>query len=290
MDAEIARFNEQKQRRERNLNELREQINSRMHLWSQSYHELKRLQKPDISQDAIERANAIADAFSRHAFIERVTFENGLMTVWTRLLFSDVRLSDGIRSTKRRCIGAFKIRSSIGAYGGIEVTNLLYPKIRYAHWAVKEGTPCLGEYSDNINQLRHDRDFYAYADTMIHYLRFSGDSAAWMRSHDWITKRLGGLPQLATGRAKAGSSLVMLRDDGVALKGTLHRVVRTYEGYPTIETLGHEITLEHGSYVLIKHSIFKNVDSLSDIERRYLAPLDALPDGSTLAEALELLP
>ncbi len=287
--------------------------------WGNAYVQLKGLPELTVTPETISKAEMLARQFARHVFIDSVTVTTEEIIVYTKLLFSDIRTGDGERTTERRCIGAYKIAIATrdinhGRYSrrahyrnGVRITNMLYVKSLNPHWAVSTDTiPCGGEYNEQFSQLWDDKDWYNFIDTYIQFLRFSGDDGAYTRSHRWIDSRLAYLPQLTgVGRVREKASIVVTReyrgrrgyerdDNGEYIYDTVpaggkYRVLYSSNGCPTIEYEGRHVSIAHSYFAVIKYSLFKKVANLNDIEQTYLKPLDVLPDGSTLTQALELL-
>jgi hypothetical protein len=289
---EQAQFIERKGNTEGRMIDAKARINDYMREWTKAYSDLKNMTAPTLSTEDTRGANTIETQLRKHKFIDHVVvLSRDSILVYTKLLFGEIRLREGSRTLKRRCLGAFKIE--VNFRGRVTMTNILYPKTIYAHYAVKETRPCFGDYGSNVSQMLQERNIYGIADTLIHFLRFSEDGSAWRQSHEWINARVGYIPQITGGaRVRERASIVLMYDWGVFEKGTIHKVVRSREGYPVINDAdGVERMIDdRGAYIVIKNNVYKHVSSLRDIERKYLEPIDALPDGATLAEALELLP
>ncbi len=303
------------------IQDYQERANMATRDWTMSYKELRDLPPVTITPETATKAETLARQFARHVFIDTVTVTADEIVVYTKLLFSQIRTEDGSRELKRRCIGAYKIsiarrdirtganqRRAHFRYG-VKIDNLLYVKANHPHWAVesvRSHVPCGGEYNEQLETLWHDKDWYNFIDTYIQFLRFSGDDGAYTRSHRWINNRLAYLPQLTTQRARERGCIATTRDARIqdihgsrdnngdriyhdVPAGGMYRVLYTNDGNPVIDFEGRHVTIPRDSYAVIRHKLFTKVASLADIERLYLKPLDVLPDGSTLSQALEIV-
>lgn len=211
---DLARYQRLQSMYNQNIQEAKRRAHLAMAKWSESYKESKKLVSPPVNAEDVENAQRLAQQLMNHAFVEKVTIDSGLLTIFTRLLFSDIRRGDGLREKARRCIGAFQIEMPIEGSGKIKVQNLLYTKARYPHWAVKrQDGACLGEYYDDVWMKVNDKQLYELVDTMIDFLRSSGDEAAYILAHHWINDRIAYLPQLSTaGKVRRGAMIVLQTD------------------------------------------------------------------------------
>lgn len=320
VDSELTEQQRQVDIFKENMVVYKERAHESVREWTSLYKRLRDLPPVTITPETATRAETLARQFARHMFIDTVTVTADEIIVYTKLLFSDIRLGDGIRELERRCIGAFKIsiaRRNIprGRYArhahyryGVKIDNLLYVNASNPHWAVDSGehVPCGGEYNEQLEQLWDDKDWYNFIDLYIQFLRFSGDDGAYTRSHRWINARMAYLPQLTTNRVRERSCVVTTADmrisdrygtrgdDGDRIYynvplGTMYRAIGTVEGNPVISFGGAQLVLPRHAYAIIRYKLFNKMSDLDEIDRVYLKPLDRLPDGSTLAQALEIV-
>lgn len=168
---------------------------------------------PEPLKEKARRELAALGKINRLAHVE---LRADSLTITTHPLFTDVRIGDGERKTKRRCLGSYSLR--IPLIGGdiccIEIDNTIYPP--RLHWAASSsGVLCLGDWQDTVDAARNKGDLSVLVNTMLLYLKSTVDGAAYWRSHDWIMRRDEALEQrFAGGRKKLEIG------DAVVLKGS----------------------------------------------------------------------
>lgn len=298
--SQVKRINEYRE----SIAQYKAQTHKAMQLWQAQYKQLKRTPTPTQTNDTLTKSQALYEQLLHHTCIDTVKVDTKNITVYTRLLFGNIRTREGSSTMKRRCLGAFSFTIPIVNFTAsrydvsraTRIQNLLYTKGTYAHYAVNGGTPCYGEYEHGIQALYDEGKWYELINTIIEYLQCAGDGGAWRKSHVWIDNRLSKIPKLTgTGRVRSGASLILTHDyisDGevIAEKGTKHKVLRSNDGAPVISgTNGNTYTIYSGDYTIISNELYQRIETSKDIERMYFDKLDALPDGAPLIEAQHII-
>lgn len=286
------------------------QANSATHLWSRKYHELKGITRPEITADEMARAHLIEEALRRHVFIESIGLDESreLIKIYTRLLFADVRLGEGQRTTARRCIGAYSITlpvrvlgdaSRVG-YNDVKVRNILFTGGQ-GHWGLRHErtghSPCWGEWQDDIMSAIQSGNLYEVADKIILYLRTSGDSGAYTSSHEYVARRFHRLPEVSgSQRVREGSMLALTEGLGYIndelTEGRVYRIDATRNGCPLITLSDGTHECLSSGYTVLSPKMRKAIEhggTYNGKRDEVMNALDALPNGATLTQAREVI-
>jgi len=272
-----------------------------------------------------QKANEQLQRIAKYPFIESIDARGDDLLLTTKLIFTDVRTADDTRDTKRRCVGAFSIRINL-LRGTVEVKNKLFPRMQYQHWSINSsGSPCWGDWQSDVNEYKRNGDIAGLVMMLLPYIRSTNDGSAYTRSHYWVRNRKR---SLLANRVRKGAYVMAheviftnneyaTNDYGetdyddiieewsipsgckgivLATQGNVAEVEWTEQisdpyGEDGDEGDGVRWYCDRYNLLPIKKAQYENseVTSIDHVNTMSLDALDALPDGSTLADGQKLL-
>lgn len=254
-----------------------------------------------------EEAETLFRRLSKYAGVQSVSATESKIKVLTKLLFVPIRKEAGSKVEKRACIGAFQIDISPGNWN-IAIDNKLFTASK-DHWAVNRNVPCQGTYQKDIQFAFKKMDYYGVFDILYHFLHSTDDGSAYLRAHEWRDSHRNLPGRVASETFEAGDFVVNIapQSDGKSLTGYVGKIISISGTSLSIEykkSMGGHDGSGHGKdrhcwtsqdteFIKITEEQYnaKEVYDLKDVPGRVdaLPILDALPDGTTLEEANEVL-
>lgn len=260
----------------------------------------------EMKEKSKESAEKMHERFSKNIWFD--SFEIGdHFVIKTKLIFTDIRKSAGLRLKKRSCLGSFRIHLPT-QFTGLDsnytyVENQTFINGR-ANWAVSSGRVCWGEWRTDFDDVMRKKDYYQMFEMVVHLLRASDDDgAAYLRSHEWRDRReIYNIVKMVQEPIKPGDYVIFtgLEQDNLNILGYVSQL-DSASG-----TLGRFSIKEIGG----NKNHFWNVrmdkaqkipKEMYDAQARYkikttesnpvesiLKAIDELPDGSTHEDAVEL--
>jgi len=136
---------------------------------------------PDASILSLARLKA-------HKAVHHVSIDNGLLVMYFNPLFTDVRLKEGSRESRRRFLGCYRV--TIGRDDKhFEALNLSFPMIR-SHWGCSSSSvPCFGDWDQVGKLITGEPNMYGLAEVLVSYLTSTADGGAYRTSDSWISER-----------------------------------------------------------------------------------------------------
>lgn len=272
-----------------------------------------------------QKANEQLQRIAKYPFIESIDARGDDLLVTTKLIFTDVRIADDTRETKRRCIGAFSIRINL-LRGTVEVKNKLFPRMQYQHWSINgSGSPCWGDWQSDVNEYKRNGDIAGLVMMLLPYIRSTNDGSAYIRSHYWVRNRKRSLlanrvrkgayvmaheviftnNEYATDEygdtdydefvdewsIPSGCKGIVLQTQGNRAEVEWTRQVSDPYGEDGDEGYGTMWWCDRYNLLPIKKAQYENdeVTSVDHVNTMTLDAVDVLPEGSTLADAQKLL-
>lgn len=311
---------QERARAESHLGDLRERMRMYLADVQNLENEIKATEKAveKLKQDEVtglpKRIAASEEAYAqlmRHSAVESIEVSGSNLLIKTKLLFTDIRTSEGSRKTRRSCIGAFEVKIAPGQLR-VGVVNQLFTD----HWAIRSGVPCLGEYSEDIETSIATQRWYQFFDTLYHFLRNAADdAAAYSSSHVWRQHNrkkstLGYFvePERPPKKFAAGDTVICLEDTYESAEGLEGLTARVLDGGRNPEEQHVEFRRamrghsncdgEDGHCWVIPTSYLAPITTAeyeaaevydpSFKKGRVIDQIDALPDGSTMADVKEI--
>lgn len=254
-----------------------------------------------------ENAKELFERLARHAGVLSLKISGDsaqpCIDILTPLLFTDIRLEEGARKTKRACIGQFQIQIDPLRFN-LRVYNKAFD---CEHWAIRSGVPCQGSYSKDLSHAFTRKDWYSMFDIIFHYLHSTDDGSAYTTSNAWRDRR--NLSSLLGRKSKewaVGDHVIVtaVNADGKALLGYTGKVLYTSQRGLGVEFQksmgGHKGDAGSGKNehcwnvpksscekITKEQHEAKEVYSSTgeDLQKNVLEKIDGLPDGSTIEEA-----
>lgn len=178
-----------------------------------------------INTDEIAtKTQKLINALKRNPDIARVgRYGSDGIEVMTHPLFTKIRTADGSKVTKRRCLGAYRIRI-VRSNRTFQVVNATFRHLYRQHWGVDSESACLGNWEPMYKELLANNDWVGLICMVILYLKDTQDSGAYMRSHDWVTDRNENNFQTTTRRPRlaVGDAVIGRSSNYLALVAELH--------------------------------------------------------------------
>lgn len=260
------------------------------------------------SSEAETKAKANIDNAKKLRYVESIDIGGDNIVVQTRLIFTDIRKESGSRESQRRCLGAFKLTLNF-ADNGVSIENILFTRPQgHDHWAIRNASPCQGEHRDRFNEAFRAGDLFMLLETCFHFLRSTDDGGAYESSDSWLYNRdesfRRGTPNVRKG------SYVFVHEDYDQFSATEHcnyaQIMRCDRGNIYLEfkesfEFGHTLRglAKEGRGYRVPATAIRKItakeyqDESLDLETvrkgNPLEAIDALPDGSSLSDANNLL-
>lgn len=147
---------------------------------------------PVIKSSSLKKARDIEYQLNKHSAFEGLEYENGHLSLKTKILFADIRVESGSKKTEKTCLGSFEIRFPTDGFSfpdNMKFYNRIFD-MRYPHWGVSGANVCWGDWRYEIQKKLEKEDLYGIFDTCVHYLREAEmDGAAYIRSNSWKSSR-----------------------------------------------------------------------------------------------------
>lgn len=127
----------------------------------------------------------------RHPDIAKVTITPNKLGLITQPLFTEIRLNEDTKETRRAFIGVFRIMIASGDSMNIVIDNLSFPKMNNPHWSVGSSShiACQGDWTEIFTDCRARGNWALFVTNLMQYLRSSEDGAAYDRCHRWRDRR-----------------------------------------------------------------------------------------------------
>lgn len=255
-------------------------------------------------------------ALTKIGKIESIEVHDEGIVVNTKPLFTNIRVGDGERKKKRRCIGSFAIALRVSANGEYKAKNLTF-MLNRPHWSLSTGgVLCLGDWEDVFLQLEKGGRIAEFINTAIAYLESTDDAAAYLKSHEWLRER-GASINPVKGRIdwEVGDTVVLQANDvydkgyrGVIkefhpdhglnycrlenVKDLKGGVCRTYSSWVDVSNILKISKLEYKRPIMM-HSLeyvkSKSKEVGGKTVEEIINAIDSAPDGITNAELIKLI-
>lgn len=184
-------------------------------------NELSRIYESMDSTEHLAQFKKDCDTIKKLSDIVSIHIDRGTLSFTTKPLYTMIRVSDGSKTEKRKCIGAFSV---IIRGVDVEVRQLLFNGIERPHWSVNMGSymACLGDWTDTIVSLYQAGDVVGLVKNMTQYLQSTLDGGAYMKSHDWIAERDSELLRYTATHIFSIGDCVLSRYGAVGIVTALH--------------------------------------------------------------------